>query len=253
MELRDIIESGILELYVLNQLSEKERLEVEGYIEKYPELSKEIEEIEKGFFALGKSMEASVSPDAKNQLLDKIRNKPGAGHVRTGGSSFSPWYALLIAGIIGILLLWYLERNENSGLQEELAELRSTCDSLQNEQATQLAVYEQLYHPENRILAFEATENYPSARLYFHHNEATNKNFIQVLDLPEISDDQSFQLWSLKEDQAPAPLDVFEGQENLFEVDYIPGSNAYAITIEERGGAQTPNLEQLIGVVNISG
>lgn len=253
MELRDIIDSGLLELYVLNQLSPLERRMVEEHIARYPELRQEIKEIERAFFALGKNFESPVPDALKSDLISKVRGSGSNGPVNLKGSSFGPWSALIIAGILGVLTLWYFERIEGARMQQELTALQSRCDSVQSEQQAKLDIYEQLYHPGNKIMAFEATEKYPDTKLYFHYNQSTNTNFIQVLDLPDISDSRSFQLWSLSDDQPPAPLDVFEDEENLLKVQFVEGSKAYAITVEQKGGAQTPNLDQLIGIVDISG
>ncbi len=46
-DLKAYIESGVLELYVLGDLTEAERLEVELMLSKHPELKNEVFEIEK--------------------------------------------------------------------------------------------------------------------------------------------------------------------------------------------------------------
>lgn len=47
-------------------------------------------------------------------------------------------------------------------------------------------------------------------------------------------------------------MDVFEFDGSQFiEVDFEENTNAYAITIEEKGGAQSPNLDMLIGVFSV--
>lgn len=254
MELREIIESGLLELYVLNQLDASDRLMVEGYIQRYPELATEIKEIEQGYFAIGQNMAGTVSGDVKDEILRKARMLTnGSGQVRgSSGSAFNVWSILLLTALLGSIFLWYTERQKLTQSNEEYALLQSNCDSLEAVRTAQFAMQQELYSPNNEILAFTATEAYPQTKLYFHTNANDGKNFIQVHGLPPINDDQSYQLWSLKGDDAPRPLNVFQGDDELFEVEFIEGSNAYAITIEQKGGAQSPNLEQLIGIVEVS-
>ena len=61
MDTKEYISSGILELYVTGTLSELENLEVYLNAEKYPEIKKEIEDIEASVLSLTKS----VSPGTK--------------------------------------------------------------------------------------------------------------------------------------------------------------------------------------------
>ena len=46
MDIEAYIASGILELYVAGLLSDEENVAVQGYAKEYPEIQKEIEEIE---------------------------------------------------------------------------------------------------------------------------------------------------------------------------------------------------------------
>ncbi len=252
MELREIIDSGILELYVLGQLSPAESAKVEEYLVQYPELHDELKAIEHALFVIGDSVSQPTSPGLKSKILEQASR---TNQTTTASSNLRSQIVTLVslAAMLGALILWFNQRQNNNTLSTELAALQASCDSLQTSSQQQLALFQELNHPNNAILAFEATPNFEATRLYFHTNTQTNKNFIQVLGLPDIAADQTFQLWSLKEGEAPQPLDIFDGQSDLVEVNFVPGTNAYAITIEQSGGSQEPNLEQLIGVVNVSG
>ena len=46
MNIREYIESGVIELYVMNTLSEAEAAEVEALTLQYPEIQSEIEEVQ---------------------------------------------------------------------------------------------------------------------------------------------------------------------------------------------------------------
>ena len=39
----------------------------------------------------------------------------------------------------------------------------------------------------------------------------------------------------------------------LIEVDYVDGTEVYAITIEPEGGSESPTFENLIGTVSVAG
>ena len=60
-------------------------------------------------------------------------------------------------------------------------------------------------------------------------------------------------MWSIKANQAPAPLNIFDiPEDGLVEVQFVEGTEVYAITIEPEGGRDTPTLENLIGTVGVT-
>ncbi|MEJ7822841.1 MAG: hypothetical protein WKF85_10995, partial [Chitinophagaceae bacterium] len=73
MELKEIISSGLLELYITGLTSEEETLQVEQWAEQYPEVSNEIAALQNIMetYALAEA----VSPDVelKEKILAKIQ------------------------------------------------------------------------------------------------------------------------------------------------------------------------------------
>lgn len=76
--------------------------------------------------------------------------------------------------------------------------------------------------------------------------------FLQVQNLPPLASNQSYQLWSLKGDLAPKPLDVFESQNpKLFEIVHVESTNVYAITPEPKVGKDVPTFENLVATFTL--
>lgn len=71
MDLRAYIASGILEMYVLGQTSEKESKEVENYARKYPEIATELNAVQIAFL---KYNQINAMP-VKNYLMSRILKK----------------------------------------------------------------------------------------------------------------------------------------------------------------------------------
>ncbi len=58
---------------------------------------------------------------------------------------------------------------------------------------------------------------------------------------------KQYQLWAIVEDK-PASMGVFDAvadTSKLQEVSYVENAQAYAVTLEPRGGSETPTLEQM--------
>lgn len=101
MDLKAYIESGILELYVLNMLGESASEEVRELTLSYPELAIEMEAIEKALenYALANAIEPPVTMKAKIEqvLLETARNLKAAelGPI-TEESDQHKWYNLVV-------------------------------------------------------------------------------------------------------------------------------------------------------------
>ena len=244
----------------MDQLSPAEKAEVEGYIRAYPELKADIAAIERSLELFAKSAAVKAPAGLKHKILDQIRNETKNEKPTPDSStrdSFAIWRKVAALFGLGILLFGYLfcqKSNDADRLQQELAAARDSCEQSTQQLTDQLRVLQQLTYPDNKIIPFTATPGFASTDLYLHHNAETKRNFIQVRNLPAIAANQSYQLWSLKANQAPTPLDVFDlPATGLIEVRYVDGTETYAITIEPRGGKDSPTLENLIGTVSVTG
>ena len=257
MTKEELLKSGILELYVLGEASKEEVSNVTAMLEKYPDLKNEIKKISDALEVYAKTTSINPSPKTKTQLFDQLKNDTSTNVNETrgpkqGGGGFR-WLSVVLGILsLGLLYGYFANRSNINKIERELEVQIAKCDSIQNELNNEADLFAQISGADNKILNIQATENYAETSLYFHNNPASQRNFIQVVSLPEINQNQSYQLWSLKGDLA-IPLDVFQGEgDNLFEVEFEPDTDAYAITIEPRGGRQTPTLENLIGVIPVS-
>ena len=259
MDIAEIRSSGLLELYIIDQLSPAEKAEVEGYLTSYPELREDLKEIERSLEFVAMSAARPAPPGLKTKILDEIKNTPSAGGTGSGGSGTGFLGGGLLAAVLGgglLVMGFFLVQKNNTvyQLQQVLNTQRDSCDQSTQALNYQLDLLRQLTYPENKILPFQATPGYASTDLYLHYNVVTKRSFIQVRNLPALAANQSFQLWSLKPNQAPAPLTVFDIPSNgLIEVAFEAGTDTYAITIEPKGGRETPTLENLIGTVSVAG
>lgn len=251
-----ILESGLLELYIMGSLDNADIQVVEKAIKLYPELKTELYQIEKTLYLLAKSNAVSPSLTLKEEILLKIKNLKSADSTKSNKVA-SKGYTLIIPLILlslstlSLIYAYFSSSKNYQNLENRYNKYKIACDSLAKNNASNQELLANLSSPNNKVLNVEPTEGYPDTRLIIHHNRNLKKNYLQLDDLPTIADDQSFQLWSLKDGADPIPLDVFQGDQNLIEVKYIEGTNAYAITIEPLGGQSTPTLAKLIGVIAV--
>ncbi len=262
LTIENIRESGLLELYVLGDLGLHEKSEIETALLKYPELKTDLLEIEKAFFAYGSAHSIKAPQSVLDKVLDQTKNtaKPTNTTVTKTPpevESSKGLSTLMKIGFWGLLattlMLFFTQKSAQSKFDNDFATYKETCDRVNNDLKEKVALYKELSKIDNKIIEVQATEKYPDTKMIFNTNEATKRNFIQFKFLPELKSNQSYQLWSLKPDSDPIPLTVFEDISELLEVAFEEGTNAYAITIEPKGGQDAPTLENLIGVFPVAG
>jgi hypothetical protein len=104
-----------------------------------------------------------------------------------------------------------------------------------------------------RRVVMAGTDNAPQAQATVYWNEQTADVYLSIQNLKELSKDQQYQLWAII-DGKPVDAGVFDPDTGslLVKMKRI-GSNAqaFAVTIEPRGGSENPSLEtmQVLGSV----
>lgn len=263
INIKQYIESGILELYIFGALSKAESIEVSRIVASHPELIQEVERIESAM----QEIAAATAPDRpvsfsaiKNKIdgltddgvipLSRKRNKP---------SSYLGWAAavLLSAG------LGYMY-NQNNQLEKKITEIQQ--EQILQEGKTQLAE-DDLAKTKRLLNAIRSKdiiqvplggqEIAPEAYASVYWDKSTQKSYIDVSGLPAPPEGKVYQVWSLTLDPltptSMGTLDTYNEEEiKLFELDNPNESQAFGITLEPAGGSDSPTLEQLytLGVIS---
>jgi len=259
MNIEEIKDSGLLELYVLDTATYQEIKIVKDAIKKFPDLVSEIKTIERTLLKYAQIYAVTPSTGLKDSILKSLNKDTSTASTgsnieteKSKSSGILSW--LLLASCLGLIGAYFLSSRNNSALNKQYNQKVIACDSIANAQAKKIAILENIQNKDIKIIELAPTEKYPETQLYLHNNTKTKKNFLQIKNLPTLASDQSFQLWALKGKDAPKPLDVFEAdRDNIFEVQFVDIPDAYAITIEPKGGQDSPTLENLIGVISIAG
>jgi anti-sigma-K factor RskA len=252
LNIKEYISSGILELYVANQLSVQERAEVEAMMQTHAEVRQEVYEIENAIEKY--SQISSVNPPA--ELRSKILNAlpPKENKVEPASENKLKWNILhtLLLSLAGLGFTLYFTNKINH--TEELQKINKQieeCDSIKTSQLSQYAFLNDIKDRNNRIIAVSPTPKYKETKMYFHYNPVTKKNYIQIDKLPSLEPGQAYQLWSLKPNANPIPMDVFTSKDLFAKVNFEDGTQTYAVTIESEKGASTPALDRLIGTFTL--
>ncbi|MBC6996886.1 anti-sigma factor [Cytophaga sp. FL35] len=259
MEVDKYIESGILELYVAGLLSEEENFEVYQNAQKYPEIRKEILEIEKAILQLTKA----TYPDlVLRKGFDDIRSRIGIRkepkvvqlpkEEKTNWTAYSGWAAAIL---LGLGLFWFYNQNnelqsdikvveqQNEVLEQQIFEARGSLTNTQE-------LLNDLRDKDVAVVSLGGQEVSPESFAKAYWNKRENKVFIDAQGLPEPPDGMVYQVWSLKLDPlTPTSMGLLENftmdENKVFVLNNPNETEAFGITLEPAGGSESPTLEQL--------
>jgi anti-sigma-K factor RskA len=263
MDIQKYIASGILEQYVLGDLSASQQEEVERYAAQYPEIRKEIESIEAALESYGQLHAIEPPQNLESKILEKISAKQAGGSVSHSGSKpvSKVWLGLALAAACTGLVIAYSQhlqleqtRQELSSLQEEYKTLDQNCSEQLKQKVNTEAFIALLRDGSTKAIVMQGTENAPNSLASVYWNEAQQKTFLELSNMPQTPAGKQYQLWAIV-DGKPVDMGVFNGaigSEVYMEVPFIQAPQAFAVTVEKEGGNPTPTLETMVVIGNVS-
>ncbi len=259
MDIKNYIASGILEHYVLGLLSNQEKLEVEAYVKKYPEIREELERIEIALEDYARlnavTAPADMSTRIENQL-DALSNNKSSNDDSSNNSSS---WGQLLGWLFGALFLisayfayhFYQKHLTTEKIQQntsqQLSDLQTACDSTSQENTFLLQQLQILREGDNKIIAMKGTDKAPQALANVIYNPENQKTYLDIKNMPPPPAGKQYQLWALVDGQ-PVDMGVFNIvlSNGFQEVPFIPNAGAFAVTLENQGGSPTPTLSEMV-------
>ena len=82
-------------------------------------------------------------------------------------------------------------------------------------------------------------------------NKNTKDVYLLANKLPQAAEGKQYQLWALV-DGKPVDAGLLEDCNGVCKLKNIPKAQAFAITLEDKGGSASPHLDQLYVIGNVS-
>lgn len=268
MDINEYIASGTLELYALGAANDQERREVECLSSIYPEIKQELDRLTVAMENYALTYSTEPPAELKAQIMGKLsfgeplpQPEPAVKQIPISKPIYNfTWIAAASVGLVLLAFALFLVnqlresqkiqltlRSSNTSLQDEIRQLR---DRQQGSDAA-LALLKQ---PGTRIISVAGNDKAPEGRLAVYWNATSKQVAVEVNGMPKLSDDQQYQLWSLV-DGKPIDAGVFENISANGHIQRmnrsIGAADAFAVTIERRGGSPTPTLSALVAVGNV--
>lgn len=256
MDLKAYIESGILEQYVLGQLSPADMRAVEAMADQHAEVREEIDQIELTLETFARA--ESVAPPSGT--LDRIKTRIHNLDVQNQAPSIqaSGWTRWLAAASILFaaccIYLWITNQRLSQQIDDLAADnqgIQSCCDSSRQQVDSMQVLMAFLQDPSTQTVTMKGTANSPDALATVLFNPDRQSAYIHLRQLPETPAGKQYQLWALVDgqpvDMGVLPLSLTRNQQ-LVAVPFQGNAGGFAVTLEPQGGSVVPTLEAMVMV-----
>ena len=265
------IESGILELYVLGDLSAEERSDVEAMSKLHSEVKAELDEIEKVMNAVAQNFATEPSFKVKEQFFNQLSfsddaeadvegTKTEAKVIPLNNSNLN-FYKLSLAACIALLLVSVVAIvNLNNSLKDskqQIAQLQTSNQSFANrvnyldQKVTESDEALNIFtNADFKMVKLNGTVNSPESNILVAWNPKQQKVLLDLrsMKIPVNDKDHQYQLWALV-DGKPVDLGVFDAENKtagLITMKTIGVAQAFAVTLEPRGGSVNPTMDKMM-------
>lgn len=267
MSKNNIIESGILERYILGTTSAEENSFVQQKCKEFPELNMELEAIEMALINY-----AETSSTLNNVSKDKIKEKvfieigsstkketPEAKVIPINTMYYRVGIAASILLVVTSLVYNMMTRDELRAAQKELAKMQANEDSMNNAmklQSDELMAMDRkmamLTDPSTKNVVLNGMNSLAAKKAMVHFNPNTKEVYFNAHDLQIADTSKQYQLWAIV-DGKPVDMGMIElnGQNIFQKMKAIDNAQAFAVTIEKKGGNPTPTMETMCLLGNV--
>jgi len=268
-DIKAYIESGILELYVMGDVSPSEKLQVEEMASKHPAVKAELNEIERSMesFAAENAIEPAEHlrdrimnslvinlgddnnfPSKKEAIKDNVVAFTAAPKQNNFFKyAFAACLALLIASVVVIITLSGQLNDANSQLVAANLQKQQYANTVSMKD-NELGVYRDTSF---KVVKLKGTPKHAKLSMLVAFSPTKKKVIIDLadLDMPNNDKDHQYQLWALVGGK-PVDLGVFDKTSSdsieMKEMKSLALAQAFAVTLEPRGGSVNPTMDQMM-------
>lgn len=276
MNIQEYISSGIIESYVLGISDAEERAEFETMLTQYPELQKAMHDFEmlleknaqhntltppghiksRIFSTIDMEGEAStaMTPVAVNTEPQIERSEyPAKPMIRGNFTRYVAAAAVILLMLSTALNFYFFKRykeynDKYQALIVSQTELASHNQILQTRLLEYEKAVEMMKDPAMYVVKMPAMPGNPdpSSATTVYWDTRTKDVYLAINRLPNPAPNQQYQLWAMVNGK-PVDAGVFDlkGGAGMTKMKNIPKAEAFAVTLEKRGGSPTPTMDRL--------
>ena len=247
----EILESGLLEQYVLGLTTEKETGLVRNYIAKFPELKEHLNIMERAMENIALKHAIVPPEELKQHTLKKIQESGSIG-LKPNNNKWKWMTGIAASAFIVATFMLITMNNKINNIQREMNDNNQQYSLLNND----CNLIKDDFKKNQQLLSLFMNENVDAINLkgndfssgseiiVFWGSQKDNAD-LYIKNIPAPPEDHIYQLWG-DVDGVMMSLGIFSNDKEIVKIKYLENTESLNVTIEEMDGSDHPNVSRLI-------
>lgn len=270
MNSKEYISSGILESYILGQASPEEAGILECVMKNNNEVREAFEEAQKTLEMLATAQAVTPPDNLRSTIWNKIQQQekvelnieqpaiPIQTNIRQteekkevleiekekkdNWKNYAIAASLLFLVSSGVNLYWM---NSQAEINEKMVKLESETKSKNLAMQNMQQKLDIVANPDMKKVVLAGVDKHPESKATVLWDTNSKDVYLNVNSLPEAPEGMQYQLWAIA-DGKPVDAGMYsEDKDGRIALSNIPNAQAFAITLEKKGGSDVPTMENM--------
>lgn len=270
MNSKEYIESGNIELYVLNKLSEADVADVESLAAQSDDIKEEIKEVQSVIQIYAQEYAVTPRTELKNEILNNIQAQSQQKtffndvlkqiHIPYNiarfdthklasffQSPYTRWVFIIFLSILNVY--FFTQYRKIQKLYVQTIEMQKANDIKNQQLISDLNErIEVLKSPATKEIVLTSLPSDAASKIIIFWNAEKKITYLNIHYLPAPALDKQYQLWAMI-DKKTVSAGLIDYQVNSLQsmkgLDNIEG---FIITLEPKGGSDSPSLEKMYAI-----
>lgn len=259
-KLHTFFQSGLLDKYILDEITASERLKVEHYIDTYPEVESEYQRLQSNLETIARATAVEAPKFILDDVLNTIEEDKTPVIKLEKSNRNTPWYSIA-ASVIALLFAggYVLKtqqnqdlRKENQVVVDEIFDLRSDIEENNKRLDNLMHEFMKLNNPETEKYVFRGNDRAKDLKTVAYINPVDETSMIDVVSLPQLPEDQTYQLWAEMQDRMINLGILDASQKKLQSVPYVKDALALSITIQDKDRLNRTTADSAVAEIDLN-
>ncbi|WP_452222933.1 anti-sigma factor domain-containing protein [Lacinutrix chionoecetis] len=243
------LKSDLLERYLIGQTTIQESLEVEAYINKFPDVAQTYNALQNKLELVAFANAEEAPTHLLGSILESLEDEKPV--ITLNKKPRKSWFSFGIAASIAALifagssLYFYTQNqglmNENQVIVDELFDLRSDINENNLRLEALAEQFSQLNNPETEKYILKGNRRAKNLKTIAYINPKEKTSMLDVVSLPTLPSDQEYQIWADLQDKQVNLGILSVTDRRLQQIPYTQDALGLSITIEQKGVKPMPN------------
>ncbi|OBX22652.1 MULTISPECIES: anti-sigma factor [Bizionia] len=255
------LNSDLLEKYLIGQTTSVETETVESYISKYPEVEQAYNTMQNQLELVAQSQAVEAPNAILNSILNTLDEETPVIPLNKPRTR-KKWFQLSIAAsVIAIMFASttyiFFQQNqllkiENQKIADEIYDRLDDLDQKNMRLDEIMRQMNQLNNPETEKYIINGNNRAKNLKTVAYINPREKTSMLDVVSLPQLPEEQCYQIWAELEDKMVNLGILNEGDRQLKSIPYTEDALALSITIEQRGSKLSATKENSVAEITLN-